>query len=229
VADIGGIYRDGRERVSGVVESLDDEDAARPVPACPGWTVHDVIAHLAGACTDSLAGRLEGVTTAAWADAQVAERRDRTLAELLDEWRTSAPPLEEHPERIPGPLQTIWVLDLTTHEHDIRGALGRPGARASEGVRLGLDRLIGEGLRRGVEELGIGPLVVRTPERQWTIGGPEAAVACVEASAFELFRALTGRRSPVQIANFGWSVDPAPYLPAFQFGTFTTRITDLVE
>jgi hypothetical protein len=38
----------------------------RIVPACPQWTVHDVVAHLAGGCGDVLAGDIEGVTTAAW-------------------------------------------------------------------------------------------------------------------------------------------------------------------
>ena len=51
----------------------------------------------------------------------------------------------------------------------------------------------------------------------------------VDAQAYELFRALTGRRSPAQIRALRWTVDPEPYLPAFQFGPFTTRGADLDE
>ena len=56
----------------------------------------------------------------------------------------------------------------------------------------------------------------------------EPAVALV-ASPFELFRALTGRRSVAQILQLDWPVDPAPYLPAFQFGPFTLPGSDIVE
>ena len=55
------------------------------------------------------------------------------------------------------------------------------------------------------------------------------AGATLDMSHFELFRALTGRRSTAQIARLGWSCDPTPYLAAFEFGTFTTRPADLVE
>jgi hypothetical protein len=46
---------------------------------------------------------------------------------------------------------------------------------------------------------------------------------------FELFRAVTGRRSAAQIRRFDWSVDAEPYLPIFDLGPFTIRSTDLVE
>ena len=46
----------------------------------------------------------------------------------------------------------------------------------------------------------------------------------------ELFGLLAGESfRHAQIAAFGWSVDPAPFLPAFQFGTFTARATNLHE
>ena len=83
VADTGALYRAGRTRITELVGRLGPDDARRSVDAWPGWTVQDVVAHLAGACADALAGRLDGVTTAAWADAQVAARRERTLADLL--------------------------------------------------------------------------------------------------------------------------------------------------
>lgn len=33
-----------------------------PVPACPEWTVHDVLAHLCGLCVDIVTGRLTSVS-----------------------------------------------------------------------------------------------------------------------------------------------------------------------
>jgi len=78
----------------------------------------------------------------------------------------------------------------------------------------------------------LGSLVVRTDTTTWSIGDSASpsisdATPTLACSSFELFRALTGRRSPSQMARLDWSV--APFLPAFCFGTFTTRATDLVE
>ena len=238
-----------------MVRELDDNEAITAVPACPRWTVRDVIAHLAGACADILSGHMEGVTTQAWADAQVDERRDRPMAPLLEEWSRVAPPLEAAAERFPHPLPTLWVLDLTAHEHDVRGALGRPGARDTRATHVAVDFLVRRGLHPGLQARGLGPLRVETSTMSWIIGG-ERDAAHVEESAghgdaasprsvsisvaqppletlrvdiFDLFRALTGRRSSHQLSTFGWTTDPAPFVPAFQFGTFTMRAADLVE
>ena len=227
------MYREGRQRLAQLAATLSDDDAARPVPACPGWIVRDVFAHLAGVCSDSLAGRLEGVTTAAWAEGHVNARRDRRLGDLLAEWEASAPPVEAAvDELMPPRLATLWVLDLTAHEHDVRGALDRPGARDSPAIALAAAFLVEQGLQRTLEARHLGPLEVRSPERTWIVGAEAEApapVAAVAASQFELFRALTGRRSAAQVAAWAWTTDPEPFLPAFQFGTFTTRTTDLAE
>lgn len=240
---IGAVYGEGRERLSQLVVDLSDDEAETPVPACPAWTVRDVVAHLAGSCADVVAGNLDGVTTAPWADAQVSQRRGRTTAELVGEWSAIAPGLEAMAHRFPARMASLWVLDLTAHEHDVRGALGRPGARQSRGLDTGLELLVSEGLH-SVVALSLGPLAVRTPRASWVVGAgspatPTAAsvderatpepVAALDASSFELFRALTGRRSSAQIARMAWSGDPGPFVPAFEFGTFTTRPTDLVE
>ena len=47
------------------------------------WTVKDVVAHLCGACEDILAGRLEGVATDPWTEAQVARFEGADL-EVVD-------------------------------------------------------------------------------------------------------------------------------------------------
>lgn len=142
--EIGAIYGQGRERLFELVAGLDPEEAETPVPACPAWTVRDVIAHMAGCCADVAAGNVEGVTTEAWADAQVRQRRDRTMAELVGEWSRIAGRLEKVAYRFPSRMGSLWVFDLTAHEHDVRGALARPGARDSPGLQTGL-RLLVEG------------------------------------------------------------------------------------
>ncbi|MFC6343765.1 maleylpyruvate isomerase N-terminal domain-containing protein [Nocardioides hankookensis] len=44
----GDLYRANVDAVSHLVGDLDDAALATTVPASPDWTVHDVIAHLAG-------------------------------------------------------------------------------------------------------------------------------------------------------------------------------------
>ena len=229
---IGSTYAEGRRRILELVADLSPEAGAAPVPTCPDWSVQDVVAHLAGSCADIVAGRTDGITTAAWADAQVAERRGRSMAALVEEWTAAAYRLEAAADRFPTPLGRVWILDVTTHEHDIRAALGRPGARDATGIGIGLAVLVGEAFHGALCARSLGPLAVRTPDRSWVVGVDAAgtpATASVEASAFELFRGLTGRRSRAQIAALEWSVDPEPYLDAFQFATFTTSAVDIDE
>lgn len=230
---IGGIYGEGRARLSAVVAGLGAEDGDTRVPSCPAWTVRDVIAHLAGCCADVASGNMEGFSTEAWADAQVRQRRQSTMAELVGEWSTIGPRLEAVAHRFPPRMGRIWVLDLTAHEHDVRGALCRPGARDSRGIDMGLGLLVEEGLHSQLSEMSLGPLAVRTTRKSWVVGSGSSAavdpVASLDATSFELFRALTGRRSVDQITRMEWSVDPGPFLPAFQFGTFTTSPADIVE
>jgi uncharacterized protein (TIGR03083 family) len=225
---MGEVYADGRKRISDLVMALATGDAGRPVPACPGWSVHDVVAHLVGICADVLAGRVEGVATDPWTEAQVLTRRGRSVADVVEEWSGVAPQVEAFAGSFPGRMGEQWVADLTTHEHDIRAALGSPGARDSDGVVVGLCFLVETGFRSEVSVRGLPALEVRADERAWAVGTGDLAGSLV-APPFELFRALTGRRSAGQIRRFRWTVGADPYLPAFQFGPFTTSAADIEE
>src|SRR5207302_6904296 len=99
------------------------------------------------------------------------------------------------------------------------------------------------------------PIEVRTDGRLWIVGtgdeplgDPATAIAVaiatpepdekdvsltpvgrVTTEPFELFRALTGRRSAAQIRRFDWTIPPEPYVALFDLWPFTIRPTDLVE
>jgi hypothetical protein len=73
-----------------------------------------------------------------WVDRQVAERSDRSVAELLDEGDAVGPAFEGLMGKLPHAFGGL-VYDAVAHEHDLRGALGRPGDRDSAGVLAGLD------------------------------------------------------------------------------------------
>ena len=83
-------YNSGRHVLTELGLGLDPAQAATPVPACPGWTVKDVYAHLAGVAADVLAGNLEGVATPPWTARHVADRADQSLTQILAEWATGS-------------------------------------------------------------------------------------------------------------------------------------------
>ena len=248
---IGAAYAEGRERLSALVVGLSDEEAATTVPGCPEWSVADVIAHLAGVCADVVAGNIEGVATDPWTDAQVKARRGRPIADIVAEWSEVGPQVEAFADHFPGRTGEQIILDLTSHEHDVRGALGRPGARESTGVDIAVNLLVTLGLHASVTSRELAPLEVRSGDRRWVVGtggasiDEEAAGAAmytgaplpepgepagsVQVDGFELFRALTGRRSADQIRQWDWSVDAEPYVAAFQWGPFTTSPADVLE
>lgn len=226
--DYGQIYAEGRERVSALVGDLTAAQAAMRVPTCPEWAVTDVLAHLAGISADVLAGNLAGIGTDEWTDVQVAARRGRTVGELVAEWAEHGPRVEELAVHFPERVASQWIMDLTSHEHDLRCALGRPGARDSEGVRVGADFLIAGGLHTAISTAGLPALEVRGDDRTW-IAGEGEPVGVLAAPSFELLRAFSGRRSAAQVRTLAWPVDPDRYLPVLEFGPFRFSEVDIDE
>src|SRR5437899_915575 len=247
------VYEETRARIVGLIRDA-DQDAVAVVPACPTWSVRDVLAHVTGLYADIVSGNLAGAATDDWTAAQVEARRAMPLDELLGESDEAGPKLAAMIDDFPGRYGTQVIADLAVHEHDIRGALDRAGARHSAAVILGTEFLLGAIVGPGAAALGVGPLEVRAGEGSWTVGTgepptgePDAMIAAAVASAepqppcdlepvghvtadpFELFRAFTGRRSAAQIRRFDWTVDPEPYLALFDLWPFTLRETDLAE
>jgi uncharacterized protein (TIGR03083 family) len=237
----------GRQRITELVVGLDEATAKMPVPTCPEWSIADVVAHMVGVCADVLAGNIEGVATDPWTAAQVEARRGRSIKELVDEWAEVAPSVEEMAPLFPGRVPTQWIVDITSHEHDIRHALGRPGAQDTDAVSMATGFMIA-GLATSVAAHGLPPLEIRAAGNSWVgggegeadlgavllgadppIGGDRVPEATVEASEFNLFRALTGRRSLDQVRRFTWTGDAERYLPAFEFGPFKPSAVDIDE
>jgi uncharacterized protein (TIGR03083 family) len=225
VGEVGTAYAEARARITDLVGGLDAEKAARRVPACPEWRVKDVVAHVTGVIDDILGGRLEGVATNPWTEAQVAARRGVPLDEIVAEWTEKAPQVEAIVDGF-GPPGCQLVFDVVTHEHDLRGALGAPGARESLGVKIGLD-FLANGVVASVTERGLPDLRLESGDgRRW---GLDTATTCLSSSAFDLLRSCSGRRSAKQIKQLSWSGDPEPYVAAFNFGPFKVPEADIPE
>ncbi len=129
-------YGAARLRIAALLDGTDAATVGRRIAACPDWDVADLCAHLAGVCADLAAGRLPQGDTQAWVDAQVADRRGRSVSSLLDEWHEASPGFEDL-MRQRGGLAGL-VLDAMAHEHDLRHALGRPGGRHERGVAVAM-------------------------------------------------------------------------------------------
>ena len=219
MGQLGGLYAEGRERFISLVL---DADPSAPVPTCPAWTVKDVLAHVAGIPADILAGRLDGVATDPWTAAQVEARRDATIADITAEWRETGAQVDGMVDAF-GPTGKQLLLDLTTHEQDVRHALGAPALRDAPVLDVGLDFLafgLGTALTR--------PLAIEAEGRTWQAGEGEPA-AVLRGSRFDVVRACTGRRSRAQVEAMDWSGDHAAFVDALEFGPFTFPPSDITE
>jgi uncharacterized protein (TIGR03083 family) len=176
-------YRELRERVIDLLRSITDEESRLMVPACPAWNVLELASHLVGVPEDILAGRMEGVTTEAWTQVQVDRHRGASAAELADRLEATIDEFDVVLPHIPSPTNSQMVMDAVTHEFDLRGAIGRPGARDSSAVKVGLGWLLDRAEAKNPRFI--------------------AGIRDSVASDYDLLRSLTGRRTIAQIAATG--------------------------
>jgi uncharacterized protein (TIGR03083 family) len=225
VHDIGWHYERARERVDELLRPLGAEDWEREVPACPGWRVRDVLAHLVGNTEDAAAGRLGGPPSEAQTWDQVDRHRGDAPLELLDLWAQVSPFVAAAVTEA-----GMWpaAIDAVTHEHDLRGALGRPGARDHPSILEMADRLAGS-LQTPVP---VRVLMAETAQEVDVDADPDADPARpdplrLRASAFEVLRFRLGRRSRRQVEALDWSGDPAPVIDhLFIFGPAPVDIVE---
>jgi uncharacterized protein (TIGR03083 family) len=205
------LYADVRLRLSDLVRELPDEAVRVPAPGCPGWTVHDVLAHVTGIVADVNADRMEGAPGNAWTQRHVDSRRDLPTAAVLDEWSREAATFEPTLNEMAKPMWRAVVVDLVTHEHDARGGLGAPGGRDGEAYTVSR-KVYAVGLAKAIEAHGLPGLRLSAPD--WSFDcGADVAVTATAPDSFEFFRALAGRRGLDEIRSWEWSGDLEPYLP----------------
>ena len=199
-------YRTVREHVADIVLRAPDA-AGTTVPACPEWTVRDVVAHLAGNSAGMLGERATG--------------NGAGLAELVAWWQRTGQQVERRVAR--GELEVDRLLmDAFTHELDLRAALGIPPPADHPAYPLALD-VVASGLSWSIISRGLPALRLACDLGEWVAGAGEPA-ATVSAPRYDLYRSLTGRRTPAQIAALAWSSNPDRWLPAFFWGPFSPPV-----
>jgi uncharacterized protein (TIGR03083 family) len=225
--DYADEYAAARAGVRSFLAHSDDAIAQLVVPSCPAWTVHDLCAHLVGVPAALVArDNPPRGDNQEWVDRQVAERADRDIAELLDEWDAVGPAFEGLMRKLPQAFGGL-VYDAVAHEHDLRGALGRPGGRDGAGVVASVDLLMAM-VARDLATVGPTPgtLRVRAGEREWVVGQGDPTVS-LTTTPFEAMRLLGSRRSRNQILAAPWDGDIAPFLGALSH--MPLPVSDIVE
>jgi uncharacterized protein (TIGR03083 family) len=207
-----------RARVVDLVGALPPDALDIASPATPEWSAHDVLAHIVGVADDAVHGRLDGVATDPWTAAQVDARRGATTSDMLVEWDEVGPPFAEAMLAIPEVFAGQALFDAFTHEHDLRHALGEPGARDSDALELIYNWLVG---LRSLSEL---PALCYDTEEGRVVAGIGEPSTTIGASRFEIVRGATGRRSRSEIE--GWTWDPTPDPDTVITATFFTMRTD---
>ena len=202
------LFRDARRRIIALAGELDAEQLAGTVPACPKWTIRDLLAHLAGGTADIVNDNLDGAPGDQWTAALVKARAGRSVPELLDEWAELGPRWEaialkaEHPSFI---VRNPY-LDAGVHEADLHGALGleRPPPEVYRTIVASVLPRVASGFD------GAGVFTVTTPDGEYRLGtGTTEAAVTVDTS--ELGRALFGRRSRAQIEAWDWTGSPGEF------------------
>lgn len=205
------LYADVRVRLSDLVRGLSPEQARTPVPGCPGWTVHDVVAHAAGVVADVNAGNLDGAATDPWTAAQVDARRDKATNDVLDEWAAEAATFEPRLDDLPKAISRTMLIDLVAHEHDVRGALKMPGGTDTEAYAVAR-KGFAVGLAQDLDKRGLPGLRLHAPDWEFEAGAIEPRATVQAEDSFEFFRALAGRRGRKQVLAWDWDTAPEPYL-----------------
>ncbi|OMC55755.1 hypothetical protein A5747_11520 [Mycobacterium sp. IS-836] len=155
---------------------------------CPGWTVHDIVAHLSATAslnpaTFFLNMAKAGFSFDKFANAQIAKHRGPDPAATLSEFRdlqnsTSAPP---------GP-KTSWLGEVVVHGEDLRRPLGIAHAYPPDAVREVIDFFKGSNMLIGSKKRVAG-LALKATDDDWQHGEGEA----VEGPLLSLLLAMTGR------------------------------------
>ncbi|UMB69584.1 maleylpyruvate isomerase family mycothiol-dependent enzyme [Mycobacterium paraterrae] len=215
--DAAVAYRRICARVDALVRGRDDI-AELPVPACPGWTIRQVVAHLVGVAQDIVALNLDEKGTAPWANAQVARLGEHSIDELLARWAQSLDAVSTNLALASDAGVCQLVFDTLTHEHDIRGALGEPGSRTGDltfTTALSFMTTTGD---QFIRHARLPSFRLSTPSLGAVqMGDPHTAPGqlALSISDFDALRSFGGRRSVKQLLALPWDKDPTLLMPAF--------------
>lgn len=213
--DVGVAYRDLRDRITGLMAGRSEAEWETIVPHCPDWTIRQTIAHLSGIVDDALNGNMSGVGTDPWTAVHVAKRQATSGPEILNEWNTYAPFVDARATEVGLQLAQL-LFDATSHEHDIRFAVGVPGGRDSDSMKVAT-YFVAKALSEKAATQGIDGLVLLVDgvDVIAEISGPSdpsGSALVLRSTAFDLVRSFGSRRTMSQMLALDWTGDPTQFL-----------------
>lgn len=177
-----------RRRLVDDLESL-SEDRWRTASLCPGWTVHDVVAHLIDSGTTTRWGFLRQMVAARFDfdrtnDLGVARYREADPRRTLEVFRT----VVDRTDTPPAPLATRLV-EAYVHGEDIRRPLGIDGSYPPEHVTTALEYVARTGVRFGGGKERVEGIRLAPTDADRSVG----AGRVVRGSSISLLLATSGR------------------------------------
>ncbi|CAB4534336.1 unannotated protein [freshwater metagenome] len=227
-------YRLNRQSFQLLGRSLNQDQENCVVAATPEWTIRDVFAHMAGVADDVLSGRLEGVATDPWTAVQVEARQGNSLSELVTEWESTAPLLEELLMPMADQVDPRLVIDLWSHEQDVRGTSGTPGGDHGETLDWIVEVVV-SGWTTRLERSDLDPLRIEVmassdeSSDQRAKALPTTSEGLLRIAPYEVARVAVGRRSIQQIMRYDWQGVRNPLEYVDLLVAFTPATHDIVD
>ncbi len=246
MGDLADVFIETRGTITELVLGLSEDELNRAVPATPIWTIKDVVAHLTGDVSSvsegdypsaffSALGEPEAVKVLnEWTAGHVAVRKDNSIEDIVAEWDKHTETVTSMmrgeiawPEGVPGEIAgRVLLTDLTVHQQDIYGALDIVRGREALPIKMGLGGYIAVMDLRLRTQGGPG-LTIEAPDKSWTVGADEPSATLRVPSRWELFRAMSGRRSVEQLKSNGWTHDAEAFIPFFYlYGVRKERLAE---
>jgi hypothetical protein len=185
--------------------SLIPGDLRRAVPACPAWTVFDLIAHVVSMPAAIGNGESPPGPVTDWLQSLAEARRDQAVGALTEEWLSLDGSISAI---LRGPGGVLFG-DLAVHEHDLRGAVGAADHGALE-VEVTLPRTLA-GFGKPLRQAGLGAMAVRHDGRVWRSHDAEPGWT-LEVTPWEATRAVNSRRTADELRELPHDGDVEPYL-----------------
>lgn len=212
MSELFDAYDRTRARMIAVVRAADPGGLAATVPACPDWTVSDLVAHCVSMPAAIGAGDLPTGSIDDWLRGLIEARRGLPIDETIDEWLAVDDAIAS---MLDGPGAVLFG-DLAVHEHDLRSALHAPDHDALE-VQFVLPRTLAA-FATPLRDAALGSIVVRHEGEEWRSHDAEPGLI-LEVSPWEAVRIVNSRRTAEELRalphNTNTDTDTERYIVIF--------------